>query len=324
MRKLKILITAIVFVFLSCNVNEETPEPIETRGYDMLLIGNSFFKPYAQKLNAMAVDAGFENHNATVVFRGGDNGRPLNFWNDTSSEAHNQIKMTLDQGNIDFFGMTAGKLPDNPTDGFREWIEYALQNNPDITVFLSIPPPDYPSNWPQLAEERGFSNIQEVYTDFVKENIHNSLVDELRAEFTSTLIFTIPTGWACINLAQMNLDNLLLDEIEMSGAVETSIFVDPKGHQGEIVKQTGGLVWLNSLYDIDLSTNTYETRSYVKTLHVRRAFCTISIHKIVNRSFIFLFKDSHMNNIFSNKSLCVYLRDTHLSVFSKNNNVINI
>lgn len=118
MRKLKILITAIVFVFLSCNVNEETPEPIETRGYDMLLIGNSFFKPYAQKLNAMAVDAGFENHNATVVFRGGDNGRPLNFWNDTSSEAHNQIKMTLDQGNIDFFGMTAGKLPDNPTDGF--------------------------------------------------------------------------------------------------------------------------------------------------------------------------------------------------------------
>lgn len=57
MRKLKILITAIVFVFLSCNVNEETPEPIETRGYDMLLIGNSFFKPYAQKLNAMAVDA---------------------------------------------------------------------------------------------------------------------------------------------------------------------------------------------------------------------------------------------------------------------------
>lgn len=259
MRKLKILITAIVFVFLSCNVNEETPEPIETRGYDMLLIGNSFFKPYAQKLNAMAVDAGFENHNATVVFRGGDNGRPLNFWNDTSSEAHNQIKMTLDQGNIDFFGMTAGKLPDNPTDGFREWIEYALQNNPDITVFLSIPPPDYPSNWPQLVEERGFSNIQEMYTDFVKENIHNSLVDELRAEFTSTLIFTIPTGWACINLAQMNLDNLLLDEIEMSGAVETSIFVDPKGHQGEIVKQTGGLVWLNSLYDIDLSTNTYET-----------------------------------------------------------------
>ena len=57
----------------------------------------------------------------------------------------------------------------------------------------------------------------------------------------------------------MNLDNLLLDEIEMSGAVETLIFVDSKVHQGEIVKQTGGLVWFNSLYNIDLSTNTYET-----------------------------------------------------------------
>ena len=45
----------------------------------------------------------------------------------------------------------------------------------------------------------------------------------------------------------------------MSGPVETSIFTDLKGHQGEIVKQTGGLVWLNSIYDVDLSINTYET-----------------------------------------------------------------
>ena len=263
MRKIKFLITAVVFVFISCsnddNLNEETPQPIETTGYNMLVMGNSFFKPYVNKLNAMAIDAGFENHNANLVFRGGNNGRPINFWNDTSSEEHKEIKSTLDQGNIDFFGMTAGKLEDNPTDGFREWIEYALQNNPDITIFLSIPPPDYPEYWHLLVAQYGLNNIQEVYTSFVEESIHNSLVDELRAEFTSTNIFTIPTGWACINLYQMKLDNLLLDDIEMTGDVESSIFVDEKGHQGEIVKQTGGLVWLNSIYDVDLSINTYET-----------------------------------------------------------------
>ena len=51
-----------------------------------------------------------------------------------------------------------------------------------------------------------------------KEILHNEIVDQLRAEFPSTKIFTIPTGWATFNLAQMNIDGLLLDEIDMFGA----------------------------------------------------------------------------------------------------------
>ena len=46
----------------------------ETQGYNMLLIGNSFFRPYAEKLDDMAIHAGLDNHNSTTVFRGGDNG----------------------------------------------------------------------------------------------------------------------------------------------------------------------------------------------------------------------------------------------------------
>ncbi|MEJ6776278.1 MAG: hypothetical protein QNK85_03005, partial [Crocinitomicaceae bacterium] len=126
----------------------------------------------------MALNSGFENHTATTVFRGGENGRPLNFWNDATSNEHNEIKMVLDQGDVEFFGMTAGLLPDNPTDGFREWIDYALQNNPNITIFLSIPPPDKPANWEQLAQDMGFSSIQDAYTYFVNESVHGSLVDE--------------------------------------------------------------------------------------------------------------------------------------------------
>jgi hypothetical protein len=188
----KLWVVALMIVFFSCN-KEDKPVPENPQGYTMLLIGNSFFKPYAENLDALAIDAGVENHNATVVFRGGDNGRPINFWNDATSTEHNEIKMALDQGNIDFFGMTAGKLPDNPTDGFREWINYALHKNPDITIFLSIPPPDFPANWEQLSQDMGFNNIQETYSYFVSESIHNSLVDELRAEFPATPIFTIPT-----------------------------------------------------------------------------------------------------------------------------------
>ena len=55
------------FIFLiGCGVggssNLNTP-PQLSGGSNMLLIGNSFFRPYAQKLDAMAIDAGLVNHN---------------------------------------------------------------------------------------------------------------------------------------------------------------------------------------------------------------------------------------------------------------------
>ena len=248
----------LMILFLSCN-KEDEPIPENPQGYNMLLIGNSFFRPYAENLDALAIDAGFENHNATVVFRGGDNGRPINFWNASSSNEHHSIKAALELGNIDFFGMTAGRLPDNPTDGFKEWIEYALQYNPDITIFLSIPPLDFPKDWNQLVQDNGFESIEELYDYFINETIHKTLVDPLRAEFPSTKIFTIPTGWATIDLAQMNQDNLLLDNISMFGSKPTSIYTDDKGHQGQIIIETGTLLWLSGIYNIDISTNTYQT-----------------------------------------------------------------
>ncbi len=47
----------------------------------------------------------------------------------------------------------------------------------------------------------------------------------------------------------MNLDNELLDDISMVGPKSTSIFTDEKGHQGQIVIETGTMIWLNSIYD---------------------------------------------------------------------------
>ncbi|BAO76354.1 hypothetical protein [Winogradskyella sp. PG-2] len=263
-------IVALMLVFLACSKDDnplEEPEPIETEGYNMLLIGNSFFRPYAEKLDIMAVDAGFENHTSTTVFRGGENGRPINFWNDSTSAEHQQIKSVLDVGNIKYFGMTFGHDSINRNEGHHAWIDYALQNNPDVTIFISLSPFDFPNgdpngtrpNWNTFAIENGFNSIQEFYDYYINEIIHNEIVDELRIEFPSTNIFTIPTGLATLELAQMNIDGLLLDDIDMFGARETSIFTDPKGHQGDIVRETGGLIWLNSIYHVDLYTNTYET-----------------------------------------------------------------
>ncbi len=251
----------LMLVGLSCSGDNDSSPEI-SQGNKMLLIGNSFFRPYANHLDELALDAGFVNHNSIVVFRGGDNGQPISFWNDAASEEHQLIKSTLDQGDIEFFGMTAGHDQENPNDrieGHRAWIEYALQNNPNITIFIAIPPIDFPADWQQTSEELGFDSIHELYDYFVNDIVHNQMVDQLRTEFPTIKIFTIPTGWAAIHLAEMNQNNELLDEITMFGPKATSIFTDDKGHQGQIVIETGTLLWLNSIYGVDLNTSTYNT-----------------------------------------------------------------
>ena len=260
---------------LSCSKDEGSPQE-ESTGYNMLLIGNSFFKPYADHLNTLATEANLNEHSSTVVKRGGELGRPINLWNDSNTEEHQLIKSTLDQGNIEVFGMTSGYDIDseNPTEGHSAWIQYALQNNPNIIIFIAIGSFDFPNgdsnstrpDWDTFASDNGFNSIQEFYDYYINEVIHKEIVDELRSEFPSTKIFTIPTGWATKNLAQMNLDNELLDDISMVGPKSTSVFTDEKGHQGQIVIETGTMIWLNSIYDVDLSSFNYDT-GFTTDLH---------------------------------------------------------
>ena len=268
---MKFILNFYILIFILSCTKDENPQQIQiqTQGYNMLLIGNSFFRPYADHLDNLTTEANLFEHNSTVVFRGGENGRPINLWNDSITEEHQLIKSTLDQGNIEVFGMTSGYDidSDNPTEGHSAWISYALQNNPNIIIFIAIPTFDFPNgdsngtrpDWDTFASDNGFNSIQEFYDYYVNEMVHKKIVDELRLEFPSTKIFTIPTGWATKNLAQMNLDNELSDDISMVGPKSSSIFTDEKGHQGQIVIETGTMLWLNSIYNVNLSSFNYDT-----------------------------------------------------------------
>ncbi|PTM16850.1 MAG: hypothetical protein DA445_04710 [Bacteroidetes bacterium] len=63
-------------------------------------------------------------------------GWAISFWNDSTSNSHQEIKAAFDTGEIEYFGMTSGSSPDNRTEGFSEWIQYGLQENPDMKVFI--------------------------------------------------------------------------------------------------------------------------------------------------------------------------------------------
>jgi len=228
-------------------------------GHRMLLIGNSFFRPYAEHLKTVSMEVGFTEHNATVVTRGGANGWAISFWNDSTIASHQEIKTAFDGGGVEYFGMTIGSSPDNRTEGFREWIQYGLQQNPDMKVFISIPPIDFPSNWTDTAQYFGFSSIESFYDYFVNTIIHKTVVDPLRSEFPNTSIFTIPIGWAAIELVKMREDGQLLDSIDFSGPKASSLFTDTKGHQGQIIIEAGTLMWMNGIYNMDLNSSAYQT-----------------------------------------------------------------
>ena len=229
-------------------------------GQHMVLIGNSFFKPYAERIGIYADNSGFTDHSDIGVFAGGDNGNPISLWNDTG-EKNLQIKQALDEGGVDVFGMTAQDITRNPNpiDGYREWIAYALENNPDVDILISVPPIDFPTNWEARAQEVGAEDIHELHAYFVNEMINKTLIDQLRIEFPSTSIFSIPTGRAAKELWQMHNDDLLLDELAMSGPYNESLFTDLKGHQGRVIVVAGTLMWLNGLYDVDLATDDFDT-----------------------------------------------------------------
>ena len=247
-------------VLLVLSVFSTSCQSEETLGYNMLLMGHSFFKPYANRIGELATDAGFVNHTQAFVFEGGADGYPISLWNDTGSD-NQLIKAILDNGVVDVFGMVADtrQIANESLNGHRYWIEYALQNNPDVTVFLSINSPAHPANWEQMAQELGYETVQEAYAAHITQDAHVALIDTLRAEFPSTNIFSIPTGKACVDLWQMYQDDLLQDDIEYVGEFENALFTDAFGHQGEMTAQTGALMWLKGIYNVDLSENDFDT-----------------------------------------------------------------
>ena len=255
--RIAVFFSLLLLTCIACNKEEDSSE--NKGGSRMLLIGNSFFRPYAENLDIVAAQSGFLDHQSTIITRGGENGIASSFWDDSTSQQTISIKETLDIGGIELFAMTADGDTADPTRGYEAWINYALENNPDIEIAISLPMIDFPENWDSTAQTLGYNNIHDLYPFVVDYLWHTNVIDSLRAEFPELNIFSIPTGWAGINLAQMQQDGLLNDDIELFGPKPTSIFTDAKGHQGQIVIETGTLVWLASIYDDDLSLNTYYT-----------------------------------------------------------------
>lgn len=252
MKSLPTILALFLVVALSAQrAGADVPNP----GFTSLFIGHSFFRPFAEGMPDYSAAAGIAGHSQTIVFSGGASGAPEALWNNASKRA--EIQAVLDGGDIELFGMTYH--PTYPsTTGYENWINYALAQNPTTRIFIALP-------WLTNPESLTAATYASLWLGY-HEGAWRDFIDSLRALYPGVDIFSNPYGQSAVELRNLLEAQNLPDVQNLTGPASNSIFTDTLGHAGHILRDLGRLVWLNSIYDVDLSTYSYGP-SYITDLH---------------------------------------------------------
>jgi hypothetical protein len=222
--------------------------PTEITGYRTLLIGHSFFNPYALALPSHATRAGFTDHNQSRFFSGGASGAPQALWENANKRA--QIQAVLDSGDIELFGMTYH--PEYPSiEGYQNWVNYALEKNPDTRFFIAMPWIPTPASFDTLAYENLWHQVHPA--------IMHSFIDTLRSEHPGVDFYCIPYGQSAVELRNLFSAGNLPEVTTLVSNSANAIYRDTLGHPDDILIALGELVWLRAIYGVDLSTYNFDT-----------------------------------------------------------------
>ena len=242
MRSIRTLLVVFCVAISASSTSADTPNP----GFKSLFIGHSFFRPFAEGMPDYVAAAGIAGHSQTVVFAGGANGAPQALWNNASKR--DQIQAVLDAGDIELFGMTYYPTYAS-TEGYENWIDYALARNPGTRFFIALPWGTTPANF----------NTSDYANGWVAFNTGpwQDFIDSIRALYPGIDIYSVPYGQSAGELRLLQAAGNLPDAPNLQGNASNSIFRDNLGHAGDILVDLGRLVWLNALYDVDLTTFSY-------------------------------------------------------------------
>ncbi len=238
---------ATVLVAVTALLTMGTSEALAQTGYNSLFIGHSFFKPFADGMPFHAAQAGVVGHTQSVVFAGGANGAPQALWEDAAKRT--EIQAILDGDDVELFGMTYhGDY--RTTEGYENWFDYALGQNPNTRFFLALP-------WGTNPESTSAATYASDWLLGHSTGWHD-LIDTLRALYPGVDIFCIPYGQSALELRLLFAEGNLDDVDFLVSASGDAIYTDTLGHPDDILKDLGQLVWLNAIYDVDLDTYAYD------------------------------------------------------------------
>ena len=223
------------------------PEDVNADEYNVLYIGHSFGRRFAESLEDYAHEAGFEDHAQYIEFSGGESGSPGLLWED---EAHRAIiKEYLDTGEIDVLIMICCSpefIQTLDTDqAVWNFTDYAVAQNPDVRIGLAMPWKDFPSTFENASEYAANSTL-DLYPYWV------NLSQNLSADHPGTDVFTFHHGALAYELREMfEAGELEGDVNRLQGNKATSIFTDDKGHAGSILEDAGTLIWLAAVHGVE-------------------------------------------------------------------------
>ena len=225
----------------------DSPEEVDSEDYNVLYIGHSFGRKFAELLEDYAHTAGETDHAQYIEFSGGESGSPGLLWEDAEHQAN--IKAFLDTGEIDVLIMICCSpefIQTLDTDqAVWNFTDYAVAKNPNVRIGLAMPWKDFPGEYENASEYATNSTLDLM-------PYWENLSQELSADYPGTEVFTFHHGALAYEMREMFEAGDLDEDIErLQGPKATSLFTDEKGHAGDILIDTGTLIWLHAVHGID-------------------------------------------------------------------------
>ena len=227
-----------------------SPEEVDSEDHNVLYIGHSFGRNFAKLLDDYAQTAGETSHAQYIEFSGGESGSPGLLWEDAGHRAN--IKAFLDTGEIDVLIMICCSpefIQTLDTDqAVWNFTDYAVDRNPNVRIGLAMPWKDFPGDYENASEYATNSTLDIM-------PYWGNLSQELGADYPGTEVFTFHHGALAYEMRGMFESGDLEGDIErLQGPRATSLFTDEKGHAGDILIDTGTLIWLHAVYGVDPMT----------------------------------------------------------------------
>lgn len=223
----------------------------EIKGYNGLYMGHSFFQPSVWQLGKM-IPNDIKGHTQYSVFSGGANGSPGGLW--AAKKKREQGKKILDSKKIDLLVMTYYSPRDSSVEHYSPWFDYAIAQNPKVTFMVALPWDKQPHKVGQAASEM----VQKRVFEF-----NETLISALREKYSENKILFCPYALGAYELIdRLRAQKLsgvkhILDPNRKTRAEskrkKRQLFNDELGHSGELVSSLGALLWLQTLYEYDLS-----------------------------------------------------------------------
>ena len=225
----------------------------EVTGTNGLYMGHSFFTPAARLLPRIIPDTNVVNHTTYSVMSGGQSGSPRMLWENQTKRDYG-LKY-LDKGDVDLFAMTYYSPADSSLEHYAKWFDYALKKNPKITFMVALP-------WAGELHKVPAEDLGEA--DQRMARLYQSLIEPLRAKYPKNKILFCPYGLGVYELARRHYAGELPgvkyvlnpDKATRNASQQKNeqLLKDNLGHGGDLVTHLNALVWLQTIYDYDVST----------------------------------------------------------------------